>query len=279
MANDTDLEAKLVARYAPILTPEGSKMVSTNRHVDFHVFGVLPLEIYLLNGDNRDLTLGVYLADAQWENPRPDGLTQETRWWVDDCFMIGSLQIQAYRATHDPKYADRAARELTAYLDKLQQPNGLFYHADVSPHFWGRGNGWFAVALAEVLSSLPPDHPDYGRLMAGYRKMMAALKTYQAPSGRWRQLVDDGNAWDETSCTGMFTYALIVGVKHGWLAPETYGDVARQGWIGLCGKIDATGAVQDVCVGTNQKDETAYYLNRPRTTGDLHGQAPILWCA
>jgi len=278
-AGDPALEEKLVARYAFILTPEGSRSVSTNRHVDFHVFGVLPLEIYLVNGDQRYLHFGLRMADDQWLNPRPDGLTQETRWWVDDCFMIGSLQIQAYRATHDVRYADRVATELAAYLDKLQQPNGLFYHADVSPHYWGRGNGWFAVALAEVLRSLPPDHPQYARLMAGYKEMMASLKKYQAPSGLWRQLVDNDQAWDETSCSGMFTYAMIVGVKEGWLKADEYEDVARRGWIGLCGKIDETGAVHDVCVGTNQKDDTQYYLDRPRATGDLHGQAPILWCA
>jgi rhamnogalacturonyl hydrolase YesR len=277
-AGDAALEQKLIARYEFILTPEGSQSVSTNRHVDYHVFGVLPLEIYLLNGDRRFRDLGLHMADDQWADPRPDGLAQETRWWVDDCFMLGTLQIQAYRATHDAKYADHVATELAAYLDKLQQPNGLFYHADVSPHFWGRGNGWFAVALAEVLSSLPPDHPKYARLMTGYQTMMAALKKYQAPSGLWRQLVDNDQAWGETSCTGMFTYALIVGAKHGWL-DASYADVARRGWIGLCGKIDATGAVRDVCVGTNQKDDTQYYLDRPRATGDLHGQAPILWCA
>jgi rhamnogalacturonyl hydrolase YesR len=277
-AGDQPLEQKLIDRYAFILTPEGSRAVSTNRHVDFHVFGVLPLEIYLLNHDPRELQLGLRMADDQWLNPRPDGLSRETRWWVDDCFMIGSLQIQAYRATQDPRYANQVATELAAYLDKLQQPNGLFYHADVSPHYWGRGNGWFAAALAEVLSSLPPNHPKYARLMAGYLEMMAALKQYQAPSGLWRQLLDNKAAWDETSCTGMFTYALLAGVKHGWLGPE-YGDVARRGWIGLCGKLDAAGAVRDVCVGTNQKDDTQYYLNRPRATGDLHGQAPILWCA
>jgi len=278
-AGDAPLQQQLIARYEFILTPEGSRAVSTNRHVDFHVFGVLPLEIYLLNGDARYLQLGRRLADDQWLNPRPDGLAEETRWWVDDCFMIGSLQIQAYRATHDPKYADRVATELAAYLDKLQQPNGLFYHADVSPHYWGRGNGWFAAALAEVLQSLPPDHPQYARLLAGYRKMMSALKKYQAPSGLWRQLLDNDQAYEETSGSGMFTYALIVGVKHGWLDEAEYGDAARRGWIALCGKIDPTGAVRDVCVGTNQKDDTQYYLDRPRATGDLHGQAPILWCA
>ena len=278
-AGDSALQQKLIDRYAFILTPEGSKSVSTNRHVDFHVFGVLPLEIYLVSGDERYKDFGLRMADDQWVNSRPDGLCEETRWWVDDCFMIGSLQIQAYRATHDAKYADHVATELAAYLDKLQQPNGLFYHADVSPHFWGRGNGWFAAALAEVLRSLPPEHPKYARLMAGYKTMMASLKKYQAPSGLWRQLVNNDQAWDETSCTGMFTYALIVGVKHGWLDAREYGPVARRGWIGLCSKLDENGAVHDVCVGTNQKDDTQYYLDRPRATGDLHGQAPVLWCA
>ena len=279
-AGDQTLEQKLIDRYPMILSPEESqRTISTNRHVDFHVFGALPLEIYLLNGDKRYLAFGIQMADDQWADPLPDGTARESRYWVDDCFMIGALQIQAYRATHDPKYADHAAVELAAYLDKLQQPNGLFFHADVAHHYWGRGNGWFAVALAEVLSSLPPDHPKYARLMDGYRQMMAALKHYQSPSGLWRQLVDDQQAWDETSCTGMFTFALVLGVQHGWLDAREYGPVARRGWIGLCGYITADGTVREVCVGTNQKDDRQFYLDRPRVTGDLHGQAPILWCA
>jgi rhamnogalacturonyl hydrolase YesR len=277
-AGDSALQQKLIDRYAFILTPESARVVSTNRHVDFHVFGALPLQIYLVSGDERYKEFGLRMADDQWVNPRPDGLCEETRWWVDDCFMIGALQTSAYRATHEAKYADRVATELAAYLDKLQQPNGLFHHADVAPHFWGRGNGWFAVALADVLSVLPPEHPKYARLMTGYKTMMASLKKYQSPSGLWRQLVDKEAAWDETSCTGMFTYAMIVGVKHGWL-DASYGDVARRGWIGLCSKLDENGALRDVCVGTNQKDDEAFYLARPRATGDLHGQSPMLWCA
>lgn len=276
---DKVLEQQLIDRYKILLTPAGEAMIATNRHVDFHVFGVLPLEIYLLNGDTNWLALGLAKANDQWIDPLPSGLTRESRWWVDDCFMVGSLQIQAYRATHDPKYADHAAYELADYLDKLQQPNGLFFHATTSPHYWGRGNGWFAAALAEVLSSLPPEHPKYGRLMDGYKKMMAALKQYQAPSGCWRQLVDNDQAWDETSCTGMFTFALIVGVQHGWLDAKDYAPVARRGWIGLCRHIDENGDVHDVCIGTNEKDDVNWYLNRPRKTGDPHGQAPALWCA
>jgi hypothetical protein len=47
----------------------------------------------------------------------------------------------------------------------------------------------------------------------------------------------------------------------------------------LCGYVDADGNVREICVGTVQNQDTEYYLNRPRAVGNLHGQAPVLWCA
>ena len=276
---DTNLEQRLFKRYAGWLTPAGQEAISKTQHVDMHVLGVVPLEIYLLNGDTQFRDLGLSKADEQWAHPLPSGLTRETRWWVDDAFMIGSLQIQAYRATRDAKYADHVATQLAAYLDRLQEANGLFHHGPEAPFYWGRGNGWVAVALAEVLQSLPPEHPQYARLMDGYRKMMAGLKAVQAPSGLWHQLLDDPASWEETSGTGMFTYALIIGVKQGWLDAATYGDVARRGWLALSSKVDAAGNLHDICVGTNQSKDKQFYLDRPRSIGDLHGEAPVLWCA
>jgi unsaturated rhamnogalacturonyl hydrolase len=275
---DTNLERKLFARYAPVWLPENAKLIPPTGHVDNNVFGALPLEIFLLNGDKNFLALGLKLADRQWENPLTNGLTRETRWWVDDAWMIGSLQIQAFRATHDAKYADRVATQLAAYLDQLQEPNGLFHHGPEAPFFWARGNGWVAASLAEVLQSLPPTHPKYARLMAGYRKMMAGLKACQAKSGLWHQLLDDPASFEETSGTGMFTYAMITGVKRGWLGAE-YADHARRGWLALCGKIDAKSNLREICVGTNQSKNKQFYLDRPRQSGDLHGQSPVLWCA
>ena len=278
LTGDKGLQQQLVARFEAILTP-GSPLVSTNRHVDHSVFGIVPLEIYMRTGDQRYLDLGQRLADRQWENPLADGLTAETRWWIDDMYMIGSLQIQAYRATKDAKYADRVALELSAYLDKLQQPNGLFFHGPEFHHFWGRGNGWVAAALAEVLSALPENHPRRARLMEGYLKMMNGLRPYQAQEGLWRQLIDNDQSWLETSCTAMFSYAMITGVQRGWLEAKVYGEVARKGWIGMCGYLDDEANLREICVGTGQKKEVSYYLERPRKTGDFHGQAPVLWCA
>jgi len=276
---DTNLQAQVVHRYDDLFPTEGNRLIPSANNVDSHVFGTVPLEIYLLQGGQQYLDLGQGMADKQWQNPQPDGLTRETRYWIDDMFMITAVQLQAYRATKDAKYLDRAANEMVAYLDKLQKPNGLFFHGPEIPFYWGRGNGWFAVGMAEMLNTLPPTDPRYARIIAGYKLMMAALKQYQSPSGLWRQLIDDDQSWVETSSTGMFTFALIEGVKHGWLDAAEYGDCARRGWIGLCGYINDDGNVREICVGTNQSKDQRYYLNRPRSVGDLHGQAPVLWCA
>ena len=70
----------------------------------------------------------------------------------------------------------------------------------------------------------------------------------------------------------------LTGVKEGWLDSK-YAAAARKGWLGLVKYINADGDVTNVCAGTNKKNDLEYYLDRPRNTGDLHGQAPILWTA
>ncbi|HVW20261.1 MAG TPA: glycoside hydrolase family 88 protein [Opitutaceae bacterium] len=299
-AHEPDLTAALIKRFEPLFGPE-AHLVPRPVHVDLSMFGSVPLEIYIETKDPRYLKMGQAMADAQWENqvmPKDlaaamaaaietsvtaeaiqRGLTPQTRFWVDDMWMITILQLQAYRATGEAKYLDRGAKEMVAYLDKLQEPNGLFHHAPDVPFFWGRGDGWFAAGMAEMLRSLPESHPLRPRIMEGYKKMMAALLQYQDSHGMWHQLIDHPEAWPETSCTGMFTYAFIEGVKHGWLDEASYGPAARKGWLGLVSYINPDGAVREVCEGTNKKNDLQWYLNRGRRTGDLHGQAPILWCA
>jgi rhamnogalacturonyl hydrolase YesR len=235
--------------------------------------------------------MGKSIADKQWgppEGPRvkpeshvfyAQGLTWQTRLWIDDMFMITAVQAQAYRATGDRTYIDRAAKEMVVYLDSLQRENGLFYHAPDVPFFWGRGNGWMAAGTAELLRSLPQDNPNRPRIMEGYKKMMASLLKYQAENGMWRQLIDDPESWPETSSTGMFTFAMITGVKNGWLDKEVYGAAARKGWLALITYLDENADIREVCQGTNKKNDRQYYLDRERITGDMHGQAPVLWCA
>lgn len=293
LSGDKQLTADLIKRFEPLLSPPGSQLIHRERHVDYSVLGAVPLEIYIETKGPKYLELGKSFADTQWEALPPDvqvsqgvkpgdlppGLTPETRFWVDDMYMSTILQVQAFRATGDSKYLDRAALEMVAYLDKLQQPNGLFFHAPDVPFFWGRGDGWFAAGMAEMLRSLPVNHPKRARILESYRKMMKALLANQGADGMWRQLIDHAEAWPETSSTGMFTFAMITGVKNGWLDENTYGPAARKAWIALVGYIDQNADVTNVCVGTGKKNDLEYYLARPRHTGDMHGQAPVLWAA
>jgi unsaturated rhamnogalacturonyl hydrolase len=279
LTGDRDLQTRLIRKFDVLLTEDGARHISPAAHVDYRVFGIVPLEIYLETGDERCLALGTRLAGQQWSNPTVDGITSEARYWVDDMFMITALQVQAYRATGNTNYLERAALTLSTYLDRLQQTNGLFFHAPDVPFYWGRGNGWAAAAMAELLSCLPEQHPRRARILGAYRRMMETLLRCQGADGLWRQLLDHPEAWPETSSTGMFTFALITGVRHGWLDSPTAGSAARKGWLALVSSLNAQAELRDVCEGTGKKNSLEYYLARQRKTGDLHGQAPLLWCA
>jgi rhamnogalacturonyl hydrolase YesR len=279
LIGDTDLRGRLIRKFDPLLRPEGARNISSQAHVDYRVFGAVPLEIHLQAKEPTFLTLGKSFADKQWETTTPDGITTEARYWIDDMYMITVLQVQAYRATGDTKYLDRAALTMVAYLDKLQQPNGLFLHAPDAPYYWGRGNGWMAAGMTELLSALPKKHPQRECILDGYQTMMALLLKIQGLDGMWCQLINYPQFWPETSGTAMFTFAFVTGVKNKWLDARTYGPAARNAWLGLVKYIDKSGNVREVCAGTPKGFSAEYYLARPHVVGDLHGQAPVLWSA
>lgn len=135
-----------------------------NNAVDYNIFGAVPLHIYYVKKQRgaaeadikKYLDLGLRYADQQWELPTekkylekmkdPEyyhnlGYSYQTRLWIDDMFMITALQAQAYLATGDEKYIERAAKEMILYLDELPGENGVFYHAPTAKFFWARGNG------------------------------------------------------------------------------------------------------------------------------------------
>ena len=276
LMEDKDTVKRIIKRYN-VLLDDDHRLVSKRPHVDQFVIGAVPLQIFLITKDEDFLRQGLSFADLQWENPREDGLTSQTRWWIDDLYMVCMLQMQAYRATGEIRYANRAALQMSAYLDTLQKENGLFHHGPDSPFFWGRGNGWVASAMAEVLLDLPKDHKLHADILNHYMKMMKALLTYQSDNGMWRQLVDYEYSWAESSCTAMFAYAMSVGLHNGWLKEDAYKPAVKKAYKALAAHVDREGNVREICVGTGKADDLEYYLKRPRQIGDLHGQAPLLW--
>lgn len=305
LIGEAEVLQKLLDKEALLLGPR-AEAVPAPHHVDMTVFGMLPLQAYLAGKDERNRTLGIEMAETQWKKPIPEyftalstnviaqnfpmekqlelwkkGFSPQTRLWIDDMFMITAVQTLAFQVSRDKKYLNRAAKEMVLYLDELQikegPDKGLFYHAPDVPYLWARGDGWMAAGMARLLKFLPPTNENYGRIMRGYLDMMAALKQKQRPDdGLWEELLGDRRTWPETSGTGMFTYAFVIGVKRGWLGPE-YAPLARKAYLSLVDRIDRFGNVSDVCIGTAKKNDYQYYVDRAKVTGDPHGQSPLLW--
>ncbi len=166
LTQTTDLLNALVTKFDPFKGDFVSAMTAKgteNQHVDRYIYGMVPLEIYLQTDDASYLPLGTDVADDQQ-------VTNQTRDAIDDMFMMTGLQLEAYRATGEAKYIDFMSDTMVDYLG-AQQDNGLFFHnvTEARVH-WGRGNGWFAAGMAEMMRDLPKEHANYATIEAGYKK-------------------------------------------------------------------------------------------------------------
>ncbi|MFC2090554.1 glycoside hydrolase family 105 protein [Bacteroidota bacterium] len=276
-SGNKDITRQIEEGYTPYL--DGKRKPRTG-HVDFNVFGIWPFELYRQTGKEDYFEMAKMLADDEYKDPRPDGLTNLARFWVDDMYMVGSLQVQAYKSTNERTYLDRAALQVVTYCDSLQRPNGLFYHREDAPFYWGRGNGWGAAAMTELLLVLPETHPHYPAIQDAYKKMMVGILNYQGSDGMWHQLLDNPESFAEPSCTGMFLFSMISGVALGILPYNEYIGAIEKGWNAIStGFVNDKGEVIGVSMWTNAKQREGYYLRRPRITGDYHGQAAVLWAS
>lgn len=281
--NSQDLLNTLVTKFDPLKGDFVTAMLGGEAHVDRYIFGIVPLEINLQTAQASYLPLGTQVADKQGKD--------QVRNAIDDMFMMPILQVEAYRAVKAApdggadkaaKYLDFMAPIMVDYL-KAQKQNGLFFHNDAqAPVHWGRGNGWFAAGMAEMLKDLPKTSAQYATIEAGYKKMMDGLLKVQGKDGLWYQVLDmpnDSKNWVESSGSAMFTYAMISGVRRGLLDAATYVPAIEAAWAGLRKKINAQGDVSDICIGTYFHPTAAEYTSLTKLTGDGHGQAPVLWAA
>src|SRR2546430_2859601 len=117
LINDRDLKTSLIQKFDPLLT-DRVKQISPEPHVDYRVFGVVPLEIYLQTKQQKYLDLGKGLADKQWEKTTPDGITSEARYWIDDMYMITAVRGPGELPAHDVRGFHPAAPPVAPVLVK-----------------------------------------------------------------------------------------------------------------------------------------------------------------
>ena len=185
----------------------------------------------------------------------------------DSVFMDFSILAKAGKITGEKKYSDMAARHL-AFMQKLVlRPDGLFRHSPLTDAAWGRGNAFPAIGFALALADLPKDHPEFSRILQTYQRYMATLAKYQDEDGLWRQVVDHPGAYPEFTCTAMIGFAMLRGIRNGWLDPRTYQPLVDKAWQAVLTRSGPDGVFLDVSESTNKQPSFDAYLHRAAILG------------
>ena len=204
------------------------------------------------------------------------GVAEHGQGWTDDMFMVAAVLSRSGAMPDRARDLGTAAQLLVDYAARLQRADGIFMHATDGPIAWGRGNGFAALGLMETLTALPDHHPARARVLAIYRRHMAALSARQAPDGMWRQVIDEPGSYRELTATAMILSAMARGIRLGWL-DRTHLPRVRRAWRALMAHVADAGTLVDVCAGTGAGPTKRYYLDRPATTGaDDRGGAMAL---
>ncbi len=198
----------------------------------------------------------------------------------DAVFMSCPILAQVGRLTGETKYHDMAVRHL-AFMRKLcTRPDGLYRNSPLNEAAWGRGNGFPALGLALTLTELPAEHPGRAEVLHAFQEHLTALRTHQDPTGMWHQVIDVEGSYRELTATCMITFAMLHGMKHGWLDRATYEPCVRKAWPAILARIGADGSLIDVCEGTGKQTSLRAYLDRKAILGpDDRGGAMALLVA
>ncbi len=232
--------------------------------------------------------------------------------WLDGFYMALPFYAE-YTKRYAPKeqkdslFNDIVHQFTAGAENTLDSETGLFRHAwdesksmfwcdpetGLSDHAWGRANGWYAVALVEVLDYLPHKHPGRQILIDQLNYFLEVLpKWADKETGMWYQVMDcperEGN-YQEATCSIMFTYAFLKGLRMGYI------DASNKDYIfGLYPKFidrfireneDGTISMTDCCsvggLGGKQmrRGDFEYYLSEPIIENDCKGVGPFIWAS
>ena len=258
--------------------------------------------------------------------------------WLDGIFMglpFRTLTAPITTTAKDTKkgavtkiYDDAVNQLKTTYDRTLDPKTGLNRHAydetlkafwadketGLSQHCWGRAQGWYSMALIEVLDALPEDYARRQEVIDLLQKDLdAVIKWQDKKTGVWYQVMDSperkGN-YLESTCSAMFAYVLLKAYNKGYLG-EKYRDAGKKAYQGIidnfirinpdktisltkCCSVAglgpaATPEVKAALKKVNPKGEVNentrrdgsfdYYLSEPVRDNDAKGVGPFIWAS
>ena len=229
-------------------------------------------------------------------NPQPSTLNHI----YDDA--VNQISI-TYQRTYDPVTGlNRHAYDETREMFWADKVTGL------SQHCWGRAQGWYSMALIELLDALPQDYARRGELIELLKKDLDAIIKWQDKNtGLWYQVMDsperEGN-YLESTCSSMFAYVLLKAARLGYV-DDSYRQAGIRAYEGIIKHFirvnpDETISLTHCCsvaglgpglskkvlkaapnVKENRKRDGSYeyYLSEPIRDNDAKGVGPFIWAS
>ncbi|SMP14716.1 glycoside hydrolase family 88/105 protein [Chryseobacterium profundimaris] len=229
--------------------------------------------------------------------------------WLDGLYMGMPFYAHYTKDFSKENDAAKAYDDIVFQFDSVQKnlldkKTGLLYHgwdesrqqawADkktgLSPNFWGRGMGWYGMAMVDILDYLPQNHPGRSRLISYIKSFAdAIIKVQDKKTGLWYQVLDKpeekGN-YTEATASAMFVYMMIKSVNKGYL-PQSYKKYAQKGYDGIIKNlitVDENGVVNlnKCCAvaglgGKPYRDGSyEYYVNEKIRSNDAKGTGPFI---
>ena len=225
--------------------------------------------------------------------------------WLDGLYMASPFLAEFAYTFNEPSLFNDVANQLIL-MEKYARDDktGLLYHgwdeskkqqwADkntgLSPHFWGRGMGWYTMALVDVLDFFPKDHPRRSDIIAILKRLAEAITRIQdVKTGLWYQVLDQPNRkgnYLESSASTMFVYSLVKAVKNGYI-DSGYQGIAQKGYQGILTyfiKVDENGLVNidQACAGAGlggkpyRDGSYQYYINEEIRSNDPKAVGPFI---
>lgn len=217
--------------------------------------------------------------------------------WDDTVYMLGMFLLEMFRLTGDEKYLANLWEQYEVHHKELLDPaSGLWVHGwdadsvffddgcsvknwpDKVTHrndqIWARGNGWVGMMLADAVEATPRSSVYRKKFEKGLQHFVKSVAPFQnSKTGHWYQLVTlpdlQGN-FEESSCTAMYAYAMIKGIRLKVIDPKKYLPMVTSSYNGLRqwsmrpadGHLIPTRVSGGTCVGDQE-----YYLKRKITEG------------
>jgi rhamnogalacturonyl hydrolase YesR len=218
-----------------------------------------------------------------WYHANPD-------WSVVDGMGAFAPFYTLYTTLHDKGNTTAVPDDLLHQLDLLwehchDEYSGLMFHgydysrkapwADAntgaSPYVWSRGQALYFLGLIDTLEILPYT-PEYWDTRVHIKDQFAALahsimEAADSKTGAWTQVLDVPHSrknYIESSGSAIFTYALLKGVRLGYLPHQEVTPVAIRAYEYLAENF-AVWEMGDNTVGYDGTVDTCILTNEPLT--------------